>query len=244
MKRSLSRDMIKVLAVVAMTLCHISQVFLVPGACGQAMRCMGSFTAAVMCWFVTEGVEKTSSPVNYAKRLMFFAVLSQIPYCLAFTKDRVISWQGLNMIYSLLMVMLMVFFLDTEPDRRWRILYTAAAAAASLAGDWSPWLMLFTLLFVWAGKDRTRMCVSFLVSFAVYSGSVFFHRILFGEGAWKALAGAAGEGAGILAAGCLICFVYNGKRGRFPNAGKWFFYVYYPLHLAVIGIIRILLMRG
>ena len=244
MKRSLNRDMIKMLAVIAMTLCHISQVFMLPAGAGQVMRCMGSFTAAAMCWFVTEGVEKTSSPMNYARRLMTFAVLAQIPYCLAFTRDRIISWQGLNMIYSLLMVFLMVFFLDTEPDRKWRIIYTAAAAAASLAGDWSPWLMLFTLLFMWAGKDRIKMQLSFLAGFLIYSGSVCIHRCLFGEGILKAVSGAAAEGAGILLAGCLICFFYNGKRGKFPRLGKWFFYIYYPVHLMVLGIIRILLMRG
>ena len=244
MKRSLSRDMIKVLAVIAMTLCHISQVFAIPSEAGQAMRCMGSFTAAAMCWFVTEGVEKTSSPVNYARRLMTFAVLSQIPYCLAFTRDRVISWQGLNMIYSLLMVFLMVFFLKTEEEGKWRIIYTAAAAAASLAGDWSPYLVLFTLLFVWAGKDRKKMLISFLVSFGIHSGGVFIHRFLFGDGFLKAAGAAAAESAGILLAGCLIIFFYNGKRGRFPKFGKWFFYIYYPLHLTVLGVIRILLMRG
>jgi len=32
--------------------------------------------------------------------------------------------------------------------------------------------------------------------------------------------------------------LYNGERGKIKSS-KWFFYIYYPAHLAVIGIIRI-----
>ena len=33
---------------------------------------------------------------------------------------------------------------------------------------------------------------------------------------------------------------YNGEKGKL-NWMKWFFYLYYPLHLVVIGILRIIL---
>ena len=36
--------------------------------------------------------------------------------------------------------------------------------------------------------------------------------------------------------------LYNGKRGKNPAVNKvmkWLFYIYYPLHLAVIGFIQL-----
>lgn len=36
---------------------------------------------------------------------------------------------------------------------------------------------------------------------------------------------------------------YNGKRGQW-KVMKWFFYIYYPAHLFVIGIIRVMLGNG
>lgn len=33
--------------------------------------------------------------------------------------------------------------------------------------------------------------------------------------------------------------LYNGERGK-ARCMKWFFYIYYPLHLVIIGIIRCL----
>ena len=40
-----------------------------------------------------------------------------------------------------------------------------------------------------------------------------------------------------------ILMTYNGRRGRSKRANafmKWLFYIYYPLHLAVIGLIQFL----
>ena len=34
---------------------------------------------------------------------------------------------------------------------------------------------------------------------------------------------------------------YNGKRGKKIPATKWLFYIFYPVHLIVVGIIRIAL---
>ena len=39
-----------------------------------------------------------------------------------------------------------------------------------------------------------------------------------------------------------ILALYNGKRGPNPTFNafmKWFFYVYYPLHLLILGILRV-----
>jgi hypothetical protein len=36
---------------------------------------------------------------------------------------------------------------------------------------------------------------------------------------------------------------YNGERGNWKGM-KWFFYLYYPAHLFVIGIIRVMLGNG
>ena len=38
-------------------------------------------------------------------------------------------------------------------------------------------------------------------------------------------------------------WLYNGERGKNPRVNKimkWFFYIYYPLHLLIIGLVRLL----
>ena len=36
----------------------------------------------------------------------------------------------------------------------------------------------------------------------------------------------------------LLFSFYNGERGRHPVFNKWFFYIFYPAHLFVLGLIR------
>jgi hypothetical protein len=39
-----------------------------------------------------------------------------------------------------------------------------------------------------------------------------------------------------------ILYQYNGQRGKWKGV-KWFFYVYYPVHLIVLGLIRIFILN-
>ena len=39
----------------------------------------------------------------------------------------------------------------------------------------------------------------------------------------------------------VITFFYNGRKGHFPTFSKWVFYVFYPLHLIIAIVARMIL---
>lgn len=46
--------------------------------------------------------------------------------------------------------------------------------------------------------------------------------------------------SGVILAGIIIVYFYNGKRmERGRTFSKWFFYLFYPIHLLILGLIRI-----
>ena len=50
----------------------------------------------------------------------------------------------------------------------------------------------------------------------------------------------AGMAAGPLMAGVVILRLYNGKKMEKGKAfSKWFFYLFYPVHLLILGLIRL-----
>ena len=91
----LNRDAIKYIAMFLMLLNHISTIFMKSGKLWSELFIdLGYFTAIVMCYFLVEGYQYTHSKKNYAIRLLIFALISEFPYCFAFTESGILEFQG------------------------------------------------------------------------------------------------------------------------------------------------------
>ncbi|MCI2049894.1 MAG: conjugal transfer protein TraX [Lachnospiraceae bacterium] len=238
--RLLDRDAVKMLALATMLLNHVATIFLQPFTLRWLLyRDLGFFTCIEMCFFLVEGIGYTRSVTNYGKRLLLFAALSQLPYMLAFSEGTALSFNGFNVIVNLFLCFCLVLFFRREQSRSSRIVFTLAVFAASLTCDWGPLAPFMTLLFMKAGKDRKALGKAFLLSMAVlalgeclqYSGKVPVPVLL-----RLTLGAAAGQGLAALT----TLFLYNGKRAEHGrNFFKWFSYCFYPVHLAILGLLRI-----
>ena len=201
----LSREAVKFIAILTMTGNHAAAALLPPGLLCSLLVNIGYFTAAVMCFFLAEGFRYTSSKRRYGERLLFGAVLSQLPFFLVF---RLMTF---NMMFTLLLCFLLM----------------------------AP---LFTLLFWNAGEDweaRKKACWYVVILYAVFTFVSVCGLLL---SPVEALIHTVLSSAGPAAACLTILFLYNGKEtnrgGRAGKAQKWFFYLYYPAHLLVIGLIK------
>lgn len=81
----MSRGALKVLAILLMAGNHIAQVFLnrdtVPY---HLLLTLGYATAPLMCAFLSDGFIYTHDRKAYGIRLLIFALVSELPFCLAF----------------------------------------------------------------------------------------------------------------------------------------------------------------
>ena len=249
MDPSLSRAQLKTAAVFTMALNHFAAVFLPEDSLVFALLTgIGYFTAPVMCFLLAEGLLLTRSLKRYLLRLFLCALVSQLPFDLAFTKCAVLSFVRLNMLFTLGMSLLLlaVHARPFSEPVKWGL--SLLIILATIPADWGILAPVYTLMFYYtlagsrssadsapslrfsgAASSRLREVWALVVlSFALTLRN-FSPLFLTGP---------------VLAAVCVLCF-YRGaetqKKERPGALSKWFFYLFYPLHLLLLGILRLCL---
>lgn len=231
--RVLNRDVIKYIAMTAMLLNHIANIFLVPGTLWyEVLVDIGYFTAITMCYFLVEGFRYTHSRKQYALRLFGFGVVSQVPFSMAFAQNDILEFQDFNMMFTLFLCFCILLCIETIRNRFLRGVLIVLLIFGSLFCDWALLAPVFTLLFAWAGGNRTRQKASFGAAALLYGGMAGL-----GSGqVWEAV----GCAVPILVSAFVILYLYNGRRAaRGRTFYKWFFYAFYPAHLLVLGLLRL-----
>lgn len=193
-----------------------------------------------MIFFLVEGYGYTRSKGRYAARLLLFAVISEAPYCLALTESGVVSFCGLNMLFTLLLCFGLIWAMDNFKSVPLRIIFSVLAILLSLPCSWAVLAPIYTLLFIWAGNSEKRKKAAFSAAAVLFGSMNFFGGISNFTAAQNivyALLAMVGTGA----AGICIMFFYSGKKsGKCGNFSKWFFYVFYLAHLLALGLIRLI----
>lgn len=243
--RPLTRDAVKYMAVFAMLLNHIAVVFLEPGTWPfEILKAVGYFTAVTMIYFLIEGYQYTHAKKAYITRLFLFALLSEIPYCLAFTRHGVLEFCGLNMLFTLCLCFALVWIKENIREAEKRLFLNTGVVALSICCDWAVLAPLFTLFFLQEGSRGKGAKKAFAESAALFGFASFLEGMGKIPLAYNGLLTAMGMAAMGLSAVCILYF-YNGKRaGRGRTFSQWFFYLFYPIHLLVLGLLRIWMQNG
>lgn len=238
----LSRDAIKYIAMVTMLLNHIAHIFLAPDTVlFEVFLDLGYFTAVTMCYFLVEGYHYTHSPRRYALRLLVFAILSQIPYSIAFAEPDSRYFVGFNMLFTLLNCFLILVVHDKVQNKFLRGLLIALLVLLTLWSDWPILAPVFTLFFLHANGDKQRVLHAYAMIVPIFMLFDLSQRMETGP-LWQRLFLALGAAGGVILSGICLLYFYHGKRGLYTGAfSKWFFYVFYPAHLLVLGLLHRLL---
>ena len=95
---------------------------------------------------LVEGFQYTHSKKNYAIRLLIFALISEIPIVMAFTTNGVLEFQGLNMLFTLLICFMILIVNDKVSNKFLKDICILGLIVLSLFCDWALLAPIFTLL--------------------------------------------------------------------------------------------------
>ncbi len=226
-----NRNQIKYILILAMLIDHIAWNF-VPfiSPAGQIMHIIGRLTGPGMSLLLAEGYQYTRDRKKYALRLFIFAMITWIPYSIySHGTWPFFGMEMFGMIFTLFVSFMTIWMWDNyQANITLKVLLVVACCAVSLLGDWSIWAVLWALFAYIYRDDPKKKWISFYI---VGTVEVILSMVLAGSitrGLFQ---------SGIFLVPILFAFFYNGKPGSRNPFHKWFFYVFYPLHLLVIYLI-------
>lgn len=198
---------LKMLAILSMLIDHVGYIFF-PGE--TIFRAIGRVAFPIFCFLLVEGFHHTRSHVDYLIRLSIFALLSEIPFDLAFF-GTMFNWQHQNVFITLALGLISIFCLEEMNNRRRFIfpLILTWAVAYFVHSDYGlGGVVLICMFYMTRNTPWTQL---FLCTFILY---IFFGSF---------------ELYGVFA--MIPIGLYNGKRGA---SAKMVFYWFYPLHLLLL----------
>ena len=238
MKKTLNGDQLKLIAILAMTVDHVADLIYpdfpaVPAAI--LLHIIGRLTAPIMWFFISEGFHYTHDIKKYLLRLGGFAVISHFAYCFAFGIDPVPFRSGIfnqtSVMYPLFVGALVLWLQNSGVGmREWQ--RTAAVFLliwSAFPGDWSC-IAVLSVVGMYRNRGNLKKQMTAILPWVLLYAAVSFFFV--------------DRAYGLVQPFVFLVYPlltrYNGQRGK-GKGMKWFFYLYYPAHLAVIGLLRILL---
>lgn len=225
----MNRDTMKYIAVFTMTCNHIARMFLTPGNFSyEILSDIGYFAAMTMCFFLVEGYYCSHDRKKYALRLLIFAILSQIPYHLAFHDGQ------LNMLFTLWICFVLIDILN-RPFAQWeRTTAILFLFFMSFLCCWKIVAPLAVYLFVkYRGRKQELMksCCIITGLFVLLNFSTYLNDFSISKAAYLAL----GNGLGMALSQVVLLCYYNGEKStKHTMWNRWFFYIFYPAHLLIL----------
>lgn len=222
----LSGAQLKYIAFASMLIDHVNKTFF-PYFNSRGLTIMsglfdilGRIAFPIFIFLLVEGYFKTRNRWKYLGTLLLFAIISEVPFDM-FTTASYFEMNWNNIMFTLALVLVMIWSIDVLKEKMqslpkflWYLLSLVIVAAACVVAmklglDYEHHAVLIGY-FLYLFHDRPVIALPFNFA-AMYKEP------------WALL-------------GFGLTLTYNGKRGK---QNKLVNYLFYPVHLLILGIIRI-----
>ncbi len=221
---------LKLIAIITMFIDHMAAILIPPDTTAYLIcRSIGRLAFPIFCFLLVEGFLHTHNVKKYLARLGVFALISEIPFDLAFSNKTIHNGFLLHQnIFFTLFIGLAVIYLMSIIDRKYvkyvflsnifdtLVVIAGCYAATILATDYEFMGVLLVVAFYVFRTNKILLTIAILLVNASF-----------------------GLGLQVLAALSMIfIWYYNGKRG--PQGNKYIFYIFYPTHIFLLYLISLL----
>lgn len=231
------------IAAMCFMLCDHLWATVIPG--NNWLTCVGRIAFPIFAFLIVEGYFHTKNFKNYVLRLLIFALLSEIPFDLVAGGTLFYPFHQ-NVLWSFLLSLGLIHL--NERARRtgkWSLRILTAALTVlfgSVAGlitmvDYHHVGVLTVLTFYFFRGRRWWNFLLQLLSLAYINlellGGLGYELSLFGQSFFLPQ-----QGFALLA--LIPIWLYRGRQGPHSKPLQFLYYAFYPLHLLILGLVRLI----
>ena len=237
MQKRLSGNQLKVIAIFAMTIDHTTSVIWPHYPTDWwilLIHIIGRMAAPIFWFFVAEGWHYTHNRKKYAFRLLLFAIAGHFAYNFAFgipfIPFQTSVFNQTSVLWALFLGTAALYVNENESFRQWqKTLMVIGITLLAFPADWSSIAVLAILQISENRGNFKKQMMGMMACVSLYAlvYAIFIHPLYGLIQLFTALT-------------IPLLRRYNGERGTWKGM-KWFFYLYYPLHLILCGAVRIAL---
>ena len=212
----LDGTVLKLIACLSMFIDHLGAV------CFSGMmgfRIIGRLAFPIYCFLLVEGAVHTRNMKKYILRMGIFALISEVPFDLAFY-HRLVYMGHQNVFFTLGLGLLAIWFLEHPieqldiPDVLYKLLVIIAAGliAEFFNTDYGfTGIAVICIFYYLRGQPQLKYPIAAILLAAM--GGVKVYAVL----------------------ALIPILLYNGQRGRQTKVMQYGFYIFYPTHLLLIA---------
>ena len=220
---------LKMIAIITMLIDHIGVIFIKYNTPEYWLfRGIGRLGFPIFVFLIVEGFQHTSNIKKYLLRLGVFAIISEMPFDIAFNHS-MIEGSHQNVFFTLFLGLLCITLMDLVEKKLKNhdmiftnvivayLVITSCFLAEIIKSDYrSAGVLMIVSFYVFRNKKVLQALALLIIIGALLGGSISY----------------AAMGA------MLPIFLYNGKKGK---SVKYLFYIFYPAHLLVLSFVQTLI---
>lgn len=244
--KGISQESLKLLACITMLLDHIGAILILTlyrnastaisshaaflRELYQVLRIVGRLAFPIYCFLLSEGIHHTRNPKQYCLRLLIAAAIAELPYDLALRGG--FTWEKQSVMVTLLLGFLALESMKRCPQLLLKLLIPLPFAwlAGKLRCDYGANGIYLMVLFFLTREVRYAPLLQVLGMWFLFSPD---HRMALN---WLNGVTLTTQEWSVLSV--IPIALYSGEK-RYRSKGlQWAFYLFYPVHLTVLWILK------
>ena len=221
-KISLTMNQLKLIAMIMMLIDHFAFVMIERGVglsgnlymIDRVMRGIGRCAFPIFCFSIVEGFQRSRNVKAYLKRLVLFALVSEIPFDIAF-RGRLIDMSYQNVFWTLAFGLAALMIYENPWMGGWKKAFGLLACfwlPNYFHTDYSVYGVLTIFAMYYFRKEPIKACMAGYIVLLLLSTTEV----------WAIF-------------GFLLILFYNGRRGQ---GNKFLYYWFYPGHIILLALAK------